>query len=304
MKNNINGIINVYKEAGFTSFDVVAKLRGIAGQRKIGHTGTLDPDATGVLPVVLGNATKLVDMMTEKTKEYVAEFVLGKTTDTQDISGTVISESKVDCSKEDVIAVINSFVGDIEQIPPMYSAIKVDGKRLYELAREGKEVERKARKITIYNIEILETDIPIIKIRVSCSKGTYIRTLCNDIGAKLGCGATMTSLVRTASGQFGIEGAYKLDELQKMRDEGRLTEAVIPVDSVFSEYAAVRLTGESLRLALNGNILSEKELQKSIIEDGDRNCLRLYDENGNFFALYALCEGKKRYKADKMFPNE
>ncbi|MBQ0028214.1 MAG: tRNA pseudouridine(55) synthase TruB [Lachnospiraceae bacterium] len=302
MNNNINGIINVYKEAGYTSFDVVAKMRGIAGQRKIGHTGTLDPDATGVLPIVLGNATKLVDMLTEKNKEYVAEFVLGKVTDTQDISGEVLRECEVNCEKTEVEAAIKSFVGDILQIPPMYSAIKVDGKRLYELAREGKEVERKARAITIHEIDILTIDIPNIKIRVNCSKGTYIRTLCNDIGEKLGCGATMTSLERTASGRFGIKDAYKLSELQLLKDEGRLTEAVLKVDKVFEDYAAVKLSGEALRLAKNGNILTRKEMVNSIAEDGNRDCLRVYDENGDFFALYRACDGGKRYKADKMFP--
>lgn len=304
MKNKINGIINVYKETGFTSFDVVAKLRGIAGQRKIGHTGTLDPDAVGVLPVVLGNATKLVDMMTEKRKEYIAEFVLGKVTDTQDISGQVLRESPVNCTADEVTRTAMSFKGDIEQIPPMYSALKVDGKRLYELAREGKEVERKARPVTIYDIEILEVSVPTVKMRVECSKGTYIRTLCYDIGEKLGCGATMTSLVRTASGQFRIENAYRLSELQELKDTGRLEDIVIGVDSVFAEYAAVRLTGEQLRLAGNGNMLDGKECLKYLTEDGKRDCLRIYNDKNEFFALYTTDNGGKRYKVDKMFPIE
>lgn len=304
MKNNINGIINVYKEAGFTSFDVVAKLRGIAGQRKIGHTGTLDPDATGVLPVVLGNATKLVDMMTDKKKEYIAEFILGKVTDTQDISGEILSECDVTCTEQEVKEAVMSFVGDIEQIPPMYSALKVNGRRLYELAREGKEVERKSRPVTIHDIEILNISVPNVKMRVECSKGTYIRTLCNDIGEKLGCGATMTSLVRTASGQFRIEEAYRLSELQKLSDQGILSEAVVSVDSLFSDYASVKPQDETLRLAQNGNILDKKLLLSYMTEDGDRDCLRMYDANGDFFALYTLTDDGKRYKVDKMFPVE
>ena len=299
----INGIINVYKEAGYTSFDVVAKLRGIAGQRKIGHTGTLDPDATGVLPVALGNATKLVDMMTDKKKEYVATFVLGKTTDTQDISGQVLSEREVCCDEKEVREAITSFTGDIEQVPPMYSALKVDGKRLYELAREGKTVERKARPVTIQEIEILDVKIPDVKIRVVCSKGTYIRTLCYDIGEKLGCGATMTSLVRTASGQFSIDKAYKLSELQALKDEGRLDSVVLAVDVLFSRYAAVRLSGEMLRLAKNGNMLRAKDIKGCVTEDGDMEKIRAYDDEGEFFALY-MSNGKGMYKVDKMFPRE
>ncbi|MBP5732814.1 MAG: tRNA pseudouridine(55) synthase TruB, partial [Lachnospiraceae bacterium] len=190
----LNGMIIVKKEAGFTSNDVVAKMRGICGQRKVGHTGTLDPDATGVLPVCLGNGTKLCDMLAERDKEYVTELLLGVTTDTQDISGTVLSEREVNASEEEVRAAIQSFVGAYDQVPPMYSALKVNGKKLYELAREGKEVERKARRVAILEIEILEMKLPVVKLRVACTKGTYIRTLCHDIGEKLGCGGTMKSL--------------------------------------------------------------------------------------------------------------
>lgn len=303
-KNNTNGIVNVYKEAGFTSFDVVAKLRGIFGQRKIGHTGTLDPDATGVLPIVLGNATKLVDMMTDKKKEYVASLVLGKTTDTQDISGTVLTTHDVECSEEEVRTAILSFKGEISQVPPMYSALKVDGKRLYELAREGKEVERKARKVTIYDLEIISINLPEITMRVECSKGTYIRTLCHDLGQKLGCGGVMTKLERTASGQFKKENAYTLSQLQSYKDEGELDKVVLKVDVLFKEYAATKLSGEALRLALNGNILNAKELKTAVFEEGNYDMLRLYDDTGVFFALYMLSDNKKQYKPYKMFLNE
>ncbi len=181
----IHGIINVYKEKGFTSHDVVAKLRGIVGQKKIGHTGTLDPDATGVLPVCLGKATKLCDLLTDKNKTYEAVLLLGKTTDTQDITGEVLEEKSTEAlTEEKVREAIEGFIGDYEQIPPMYSALKVNGKKLYELAREGKVIERKARPVKILDIQILEIDLPKVRMEVSCSKGTYIRTLCHDIGEK------------------------------------------------------------------------------------------------------------------------
>ena len=194
----IHGIINVYKEKGFTSHDVVAKLRGIVGQKKIGHTGTLDPDATGVLPVCLGKATKLCDLLTDKNKTYEAVLLLGKTTDTQDITGEVLEEKSTEAlTEEKVREAIEGFIGDYEQIPPMYSALKVNGKKLYELAREGKVIERKARPVKILDIQILEIDLPKVRMEVSCSKGTYIRTLCHDIGEKLGCGGCMESLILT-----------------------------------------------------------------------------------------------------------
>ena len=201
----INGIMNIYKEAGYTSHDVVAKLRGIVKQRKIGHTGTLDPDAVGVLPVCFGNATKLCDMMTDKSKEYEACMRLGVTTDTQDMSGTLQSEQEVTADEAQVRDAIMSFVGGYEQIPPMYSALKVNGKKLYELARQGKEIERQPRHVDIPNIKIIEIGIPCVRFVVECSKGTYIRALCADIGARLGCGAAMESLKRTRVGNFKIE---------------------------------------------------------------------------------------------------
>ena len=194
----IHGIINVYKEKGFTSHDVVAKLRGIVGQKKIGHTGTLDPDATGVLPVCLGKATKLCDLLTDKDKTYEAIMLLGMTTDTQDITGRILEEKSTETLTADKVReVIESFIGDYDQIPPMYSALKVNGKKLYELAREGKVVERKARPVKILDIRIIEMDLPRVRMEVSCSKGPYIRTLCHDIGEQLGCGGCMESLIRT-----------------------------------------------------------------------------------------------------------
>ena len=198
----VNGIINVYKEKGYTSFDVVAKLRGIFKQKKIGHTGTLDPDAEGVLPVCLGKATKVCDLLTDKSKEYEAVLLLGKVTDTQDITGTVLEEKDVKVTEEAVRETVLSFVGDYMQIPPMYSALKVNGKKLCDLAREGKTVERQARPVKILTIDILDVTLPRVRMRVHCSKGTYIRTLCQDIGEKLGCGGCMESLLRTQVSEF------------------------------------------------------------------------------------------------------
>lgn len=200
----ISGILNIYKEKGYTSHDVVAKLRGIVGQKKIGHTGTLDPDAEGVLPVCLGRATKVCGLLTDKDKTYEAVLLLGRTTDTQDATGQILSERPLisdgrEITPEMAKACVMNFEGEYDQVPPMYSALKVNGKKLYELAREGKTVERKSRKVSIRRIRITEIDLPRIRMEVECSKGTYIRTLCHDIGEKLGCGGCMESLLRTGS---------------------------------------------------------------------------------------------------------
>lgn len=302
----MNGIINVYKEKGFTSFDVVAKLRGILKQKKIGHTGTLDPDAVGVLPVCLGSATRLCDLLTDKKKEYVAEFVLGKETDTQDITGTVLKEQDVNCTQEEVASAIQSFVGDYEQLPPMYSALKVDGKRLYELARQGKEVERKKRPVTFYEIEILNMELPRVTIRVLCSKGTYIRTLCHDIGQKLGCGAAMTALERTQSGQFTKDHAYTLSEIEQIRDRGELDGIIMPVDTVFADLPELIVKDEIKKKVLNGNLISINECKKAGITDcfSDGKKIRVYkDDNNscNFIATYQYSNAKKGMVPDKMF---
>lgn len=301
----INGIIVVNKEAGFTSFDVVAKLRGILKQKKIGHTGTLDPDATGVLPVCLGSATKLCDMLTDKKKEYIAEFVLGKITDTQDISGTVLKITDVICKEPEVEEAVMSFVGDYDQIPPMYSALKVDGKRLYELAREGKEIERKSRPVTFYEIEILHMELPNVKIRVVCSKGTYIRTLCHDIGQKLGCGATMTKLQRTMSGQFKLEEAITLSEIEMLQKEGGLEPHIMKVDSAYQELPAIIVENENEKRILNGNLIfvNNIELPKPYA-DGQQ--YRIYGrvdgtEELKFMAVYSYAKEKRAIVPEKMF---
>ncbi|MDO4617395.1 MAG: tRNA pseudouridine(55) synthase TruB [Lachnospiraceae bacterium] len=300
----INGVINVYKEPKFTSFDVVAKLRGIAKQKKIGHTGTLDPDAVGVLPVCLGRATKLCDLLTDETKEYRAVLLLGKVTDTQDTSGQVLEEHPVQVTEEEIRKAVKSFLGEQMQVPPMYSALKVNGKKLYELAREGKTVERKARPVTFYELEIGEIRLPEVELRVVCSKGTYIRTLCNDIGEKLGCGGCMAHLTRSRVGVFDLGTARTLAELQELADQGRLEEAVIPIDEIFSQLPAFRTVQSADVLAHNGNALYTSNLEKAeqrVWKQGDE--LRVYDSEGSFIGIYFRDRNGNRnfFRMKKMF---
>ena len=263
----INGIINVYKEKGYTSHDVVAKLRGILKQKKIGHTGTLDPDAEGVLPVCLGKGTKLCDMLTDKDKTYRAVMRLGVITDTQDSSGNILDENDISGLNEEIVKeTILGFIGDYDQIPPMYSALKVNGKKLYELAREGIEVERKARRIHIYDIEIENIELPYVTMKVSCSKGTYIRTLCHDIGAKLKTGACMDKLTRTKVSLFNIEESLKLSEIEKYRDSGELNKYIKNVDDVFDNLPKINIKPESDKLVYNGNPFADKDISDTNIE--------------------------------------
>ena len=296
-----HGMINVYKEKGFTSHDVVAKLRGICKQKKIGHTGTLDPDAVGVLPVCLGCATRLCDMLTDKDKEYVAVLRLGITTDTQDATGKVLAEKEVSVSEEEVRAVIASFEGEQLQIPPMYSALKVNGKKLYELAREGKEIERKARPIVVHEIEILSENMPEFTIRVKCSKGTYIRTICHDIGQKLSCGGVMVSLKRTKVGNFGIEDAYTLSQIEDMAKEGKLCEILLPVEKVFEKLPEIRVKEETMKALLNGNQLRREDFLSLSEEALKAEEVRVYGSDGRFYGVYGYQEGRKLFCPIKMF---
>ncbi len=297
----INGIINIYKEAGFTSHDVVAKLRGIVKQKKIGHTGTLDPDAVGVLPVCFGNATKLCDMLTDKSKEYRACMLLGETSDTQDASGTILSRTQVNVGEEEVRDAVMSFLGEYDQIPPMYSALKVNGKKLYELARQGVEIERKPRRVEIHHIKIEEINLPRVTFSVGCSKGTYIRTLCADIGDRLGCGALMETLQRTRVGNFHIEQALKLSQIEELVRENRLEEYVIAPDAVFEEYESLTVMPEFDKVLLNGNKLYFKQVRavRKRFEDGEWT--RVYASNGTFTGVYTYCEQEHCFKPYKMF---
>lgn len=298
--NVINGVINVYKEKGYTSHDVVARLRGILKQKKIGHTGTLDPQAEGVLPVCLGNGTKLCDMLTDRRKEYIAEFLFGITTDTQDMTGTVRSRREVRMTEAEAETVIMSFLGGYAQTPPMYSACKVGGRRLYELAREGREVERRAREIVIYELEILAMRLPEVKIRVSCSKGTYIRTLCHDIGEKAGCGASMKSLLRTKAGGFALEDANTLTGIETAQREGKLGQMLVPVEEMFAQLPPIIVREEFTGAVCNGNPLYLRQVTgRSGWTDGEQ--AKVYDHEGKFYGIYAFRIMKGRFEPVKMF---
>lgn len=318
-----NGILIIRKEKDYTSNDVVVKLRGICRQRKIGHTGTLDPNAEGVLPVCLGNATKLCDMLTDRSKEYIAEMTLGITTDTQDIWGSTITDSGEkwrEISTQEMEETVRSFQGKQMQTPPMYSAIKVNGKRLYELARAGVEVERKSREIEIEEIELLppaghaEKDhqavyfsaLPKLRIRVVCSKGTYIRTLCQDIGERLGCGAAMSFLTRTRVGNFRLEDAHTLAEVEKIRDRAGLASILIPVDRCFAAYPGFRVSEAGLRFLQNGNelkfsMLHAEQTDVRLTDMPEGSPVRVYDNAGVFYGVYIVESRRKMLKPWKMF---
>lgn len=282
----INGVINVYKEKGYTSHDVVAKMRRILHQKKIGHTGTLDPDAEGVLPVCLGRGTKLCDVLADHDKEYETVLLLGTVTDTQDITGTVIRTGQVNVTEDEVRECIRSFQGEQMQVPPMYSALKVGGKKLYEMAREGIEIERKPRPVHFYNIEVIEMELPRVKIRVHCSKGTYIRTLCHDIGEKLGCGGCMEKLLRTRVERFELLGARKLSQIQEFADRGKIEDIVIPVDQMFDSFSGCKVKQEADRLVHNGNFFPISLLENEAIIRNTGEQLRIYDSIGEFIGIF------------------
>lgn len=250
----MNGIICVNKPQDFTSFDVIAKLRGILRIKRLGHGGTLDPMATGVLPVFVGTATKACDIMPDNSKSYLASFRLGQTSDTQDITGEILSSSDMTVGYDMLNDVLPCFRGKIMQLPPMYSAVQVNGQRLYDLARQGIEVERTPREIEISSLSLVDYDEEKREgvLEIGCSKGTYIRTIINDIGEKLGCGGIMTSLVRTSSGGFTLNDCFTFDEIQNARDEERLEELILPIERVFEKLPKIRLGEAQSRMYRNG----------------------------------------------------
>ncbi len=296
----MNGIINIYKEQGYTSHDVVAKLRGILRMKKIGHTGTLDPDAVGVLPVCTGRATKLCGMITDWGKTYEAVMLLGTRTDTQDISGNILSQTEVNVTKIQIMDVIGSFTGEYDQIPPMYSALKHNGKKLYELARQGIEIERKPRRVNIKSILIndinLEDNDKTVTFTVECSKGTYIRTLCEDIGNRLGCGACMQSLKRTRVGSFSIDNSYTLSQIEQMVQAGKTDEILTPIDEMFSDSKKIIISQEYDKLLYNGNKLPCNSIQgKNDVQHNEDEQVRVYDKNDEFIGVY-------RFKGNEFVP--
>ena len=271
--NDMNGIVIVDKPADWTSQDVVSKLRGVFQTRRIGHGGTLDPMATGVLPVFIGRATRGVEFFEHAEKTYEAVLQLGITTDTEDTTGNVLEEKSVSVTKEQFLAVLEQFRGEIQQVPPMYSALKVNGQKLYQLARKGQEVERQPRTITIHQLDCLEFSDTTAKIRVRCSKGTYIRTLCKDIGEALGCGGCMAQLRRVTAGEYAIENAVPLANLVASDNPGKY---LLPVDSMFAQYEAVKLTPNQEKRCRNGGSFSIQ------LPDGT---YRVYGQNQEFLAL-------------------
>ena len=274
----MNGIIIVDKPEGWTSQDVCSKLRGLFREKRVGHGGTLDPMATGVLPVFLGRATRAAQFSENSEKYYVAGMRLGITTDTQDTTGRIMSERPVSVTKDDILSLLPSFTGELDQIPPMYSAVKIGGKKLYELARKGQELERTPRRINIKSLELSQFSGSDCVISLTCSKGTYVRTLINDIGAALGCGAAMSSLRRTSAGGFSIESAVPLETLINADGDNRRL-FVRPTDSIFSSFPAVCIEGRALLRALNGNEFSV---------DAPDGQFRVYSDSGDFI-LFGEC---------------
>ncbi|HHW32311.1 MAG TPA: tRNA pseudouridine(55) synthase TruB [Clostridiaceae bacterium] len=284
----MNGIINVLKPPGMTSFDVVSYLRGLLKQRKIGHTGTLDPGAVGVLPICFGSATKAIDYIMNKNKIYRVELTLGTETDTQDSFGNVINTCEVKVSEQDIINVINSFKGKYLQVPPMYSAIKVNGKKLYELARKGVEIDRNPREVEIYKIEIIRQSKGRVLFDVSCSKGTYMRTLCSDIGKKLGCGAHMSFLVRMAVGNMHIYSALTLEDILYFYKTKQLDSKIIKIDSVLEEYKPVMLNSFEERKFSNG---AAAKICGNFFKTGE--LVRVYSTDNKFIALGEIVNSQK-----------
>ncbi len=286
-----NGVLPVYKEKGYTSNDVVAKLRGILHMKKIGHTGTLDPEATGVLPVCLGKATRLVGFLTDSDKSYECVMRLGVESDTEDMSGQILNRRDTAGIKdEDIASVLKSFEGEYDQIPPMYSAKKINGKKLYEIAREGKVVERKPSRVFIYHIGDpgikREDGILTATFTVDCSKGTYIRSLCRDAGSRIGCGGAMQKLERTKAAGIIKEECLKIGEIEEiMKYDGRIEDHILPVDHFYLSYERLTVQGDIEKKVRNGN---KFRLAK------DDGIYRVYLQNGEFAAVYEIKEGEAR----------
>ncbi len=287
----MNGILIVDKPAGWTSFDVIAKLRGILATRRIGHSGTLDPMATGVLPVFVGPAARAVDLQTDHTKEYVAGVRFGVATDTGDTTGAVLRTADVTVSKQALLAVLPSFMGEQQQLPPMYSAVKVNGQPLYKLARKGETVERTPRTITVFELELLEqTGENEYLLRIACSKGSYVRVLLEDIGAALGAPAAMCSLRRTRSGRYTLQGALTLEQIQRAKEDGSLQSLLAGVDTVFDALPAASVDARIIEKLKNGSPC------RFAHPDGR---LRIYDESGAFYGVAAVKENT--LQVEKLF---
>ncbi len=284
----MNGILCINKPQDFTSFDVVAKLRGILGMKRLGHSGTLDPMATGVLPVFVGTATKACDIMPDNSKSYRAGFRLGQTSDTQDVTGKILTVSDKSVSRDSILEILPELTGNIMQLPPMYSAVQINGKRLYDLARQGIEVERQPREIEVNSLKlsVYDEDTRTGFLEIDCGKGTYIRTIINDIGEKLGCGGIMTSLVRTSASGFTLDDCYTFEQIQQARDENRLENLILPIERVFNSLPKLRLGEVQTRLYRNGVKLDLSRIHNI---KTDCNLYSVYGFDGAFIGT-ALAE--------------
>ena len=276
----MNGILNIFKPKGMSSFDVVRLVKKVAKTGKVGHTGTLDPEATGVLPICIGRATKIIDYIMDSEKVYEVTFKLGIRTTTYDLEGEVLEErDPSNLRNEDILGVIKEFIGEYSQVPPMYSALKQNGVRLYELARKGIEVEREGRLIKIYNIEDIKINNPYVSMKVTCSKGTYIRSLCYDIGEKLGVFATMTELNRSKTSVFSQEKSININDLT----EENIEDYIVTMEEALSKYEAIIVHGKYVKLLVNGVRVADNRFTKDKIINN--TLYRVYDENNNFIGL-------------------
>lgn len=290
----MTGIICINKSSGITSFGVCAKVRGITGEKKCGHTGTLDPMATGVLPVMLGGATRFLDFLPESDKRYRASFILGKTTDTLDITGKVTAEYNVHAGVKEVETALAAFRGKIMQVPPMYSAVSVNGERLYDLARKGIEVERCAREVEIKLLKLIHSENGEYTIDVLCTKGTYIRTLIDDIGKMLGCGAVMTSLIRTEAMGFSLDDCISIEQLQQRKDTGSgLDDVLLPVDKTLGFYDSITVSPAQSSRFKNGGALAAERIKYNMKA---AQLYRVYSPNGEFLGLGEAAENELKAK--------
>lgn len=299
----MNGVLLIDKPQEFTSFDVVAVVRRITGQKKIGHTGTLDPNATGVLVVLLGTATKAQDLILNHDKSYIADFRLGMTTDTLDIWGSVTSENHSEVYREDIMRIIPDFTGEIEQLPPMFSAVQKNGQRLYDLARQGVEVEREKRRVTVYSLELLDFDEKeqCGRLAISCSKGTYVRTIIDDIGARLGCGAVMTGLRRTSACGFELNDCITLDNAKQLATDGLLEARLLSVESLFEGLRFVRISQAQAKRFSNGGALDLERTALSRLGCENGELFRVKDSEGGFLGLGIADRDSGLLKIHKLF---
>lgn len=299
----MNGVLLIDKPKEFTSFDVIAVVRGLTGQRKAGHTGTLDPNATGVLPVLLGSATKAQDLIPNHDKKYIADFKLGMTTDTLDIWGKELTKTESDITEEQLSAALDDFRGEIWQLPPMFSAVQKNGQRLYDLARKGIEVEREKRKVTVYSLTLLEFDrkTQCGKLEVFCSKGTYVRTITDDIGAKLGVGAVLTGLRRVEACGFSIDDCITLDELRELKEQGELSRALRSAESLFSDYPVLYISPMQAKRFSNGGALDISRTALREKDPSDKQIFRVRENTAGFLGLGIISKDKNQIKNYKLF---